>query len=290
MAGRADADPILMIAGPTASGKTALAIEEALRVGGEVISADSRQVYRGLDIGTAKPALEERGGVPHHFIDELDPDEPFSAGAFARAAEDRIADVLARGRVPIVAGGSTLYLRALRDGLASIPATDPAVRARLNADLERGGLPALLARLRNVDPETAARVDARNPARVVRALEVHESTGVPLSHFHAHPPAPPRFAYRVVLLDPPRDVLYARIDARVEVMMEAGLMEEVRGLLETGVSPDLAPLRTIGYAEVIAHLGGAYGLGETVSLIQRNTRRYAKRQRTYFQKLFVDLQ
>ena len=290
MAGRADADPILMIAGPTASGKTALAIEEALRVGGEVISADSRQVYRGLDIGTAKPALEERGGVPHHFIDELDPDEPFSAGAFARAAEDRIADVLARGRVPIVAGGSTLYLRALRDGLASIPATDPAVRARLNADLERGGLPALLARLRGVDPETAARVDARNPARIVRALEVHESTGVPLSHFHAHPPAPPRFAYRVMLLDPPRDVLYARIDARVEVMMEAGLMEEVRGLLETGVSPDLAPLRTIGYAEVIAHLGGAYGLGETVSLIQRNTRRYAKRQRTYFQKFVVDLQ
>ena len=281
--------PVPMVVGPTASGKTARAIALAHALGGEVVSADSRQVYAGLEIGAATPTLEEREGVPHHFLGELPLGTPFSAGAFARAAEARIAEVHARGRVAIVAGGSTLYLAALRDGLADLPAVPTEVRDRLAARLVNEGLPALVADIDRVDPALAARLDRKNPARVLRALEVVEATGTPLSVWQAAPPPPPRFRYAVEYLRPDRPALHARIDRRVAAMFAAGLVDEVRGLLAAGHSAALAPLRTIGYREVIAHLAEGRSLDETAEAIRQNTRRYARRQTTYFDK-FCGLQ
>jgi tRNA dimethylallyltransferase len=275
-----------MIVGPTASGKTGLAVEEALRVGGEVISADSRQVYRELRIGTARPSEAEMQGVPHHFVGDRSLRAPLSAGQFAREAEARIGDILAQGRVPIVAGGSTLYLKALRDGLAVLPEADPTIRAHLEARLDAEGLPALVAELEQRDPATAVSLDRQNPHRVLRALEVLLVTGTPISVLRARAGAAPRFRYRVMALNPPREALYTRINARVLAMNEAGLREEVQGLLDAGYSPEIAPLRTIGYAEVIAHLQGAFDWPTTLALIQRNTRHYARRQLTFFRKYF----
>ena len=279
---RTEKAPVVrMIVGPTASGKTGLAIDEALRMGGEVVSADSRCVYRGLDIGTAKPTAEEQRGVPHHFVDERDLGEAFSAGIFAREAEARISDVLARGRVPIVAGGSTLYLSALRDGLAEMPDVPPDVRERLNLRLAAEGLPALVDDLRRVDPALAARLDLRNPARVLRGLEVREASGTPLSVWQAHRPTP-RFRYDITLLAPPLDVLDARIDVRVLAMIEAGWVDEVTALLARGVSPELEPLRTIGYREITDVVRGRVSIEEAVLLVQTRTRQYARRQLRYF--------
>ena len=282
------ADPravVRMIVGPTASGKTRQAIDEALRVGGEVVSADSRCVYRGLDIGTAKPTDEEQQGVRHHFVDERDLGEPFSAGIFAHEAETRISEMLERGRTPIVAGGSTLYLSALRDGLAEMPDVPPSVRERLTARLETEGLPALVADLRHLDPALAARLDLRNPARVLRGLEVVTASGTPLSVWQARRPTP-RFRYDVTLLAPPLDVLDRRIDARVGAMVEAGWVGEVAGLLGRGVSPTLEPLRTIGYREMADVVQGRLSLAEAVELIQTRTRQYARRQLRYFRSRF----
>ena len=278
-----------MIVGPTASGKTARAVALAKALGGEVVSADSRQVYAGLVIGAATPTMDEREGVPHHFLGELPLGAPFSAGAFARAAEARIAEVHARGRVAVVAGGSTLYLAALRDGLAALADVPVEVRRRLAVRLAAEGLPALLAALDRADPALAARLDRQNPARVLRALEVFEATGTPLSAWQAAPPPPPRFRYAVEYLRPDRAALHARIDRRVTAMFAAGLVDEVRGLLATGHVATLAPLRTIGYREVIAHLAGEATLAATADVIRLHTRRYAKRQGTYFDK-FCGLQ
>jgi len=275
-----------MIVGPTASGKTALAVEDALRVGGEVISADSRQVYRELRIGTARPSEEEMRGVPHHFVGDRSLLTPISAGQFFREAEARMADILARGRVPIVAGGSTLYLKALRDGLSALPEAAPELRERLTRRLESEGLPSLVAELETLDPATATTLDRRNPSRVLRALEIVLTTGVPVSELRARRAVAPSYRYHVRHMNPPRDELYRRIDARVLKMADAGLREEVMGLLDAGYSPDLGPLRTIGYAEVIANLRGALDWPTTLSLIQSNTRHYARRQLTFFRKFF----
>lgn len=270
-----------MIVGPTASGKTRRAIEDALVAGGEVISADSRCVYRRLDIGTAKPTFEERQGVPHHFIDERDLGEPFSAGAFAREAEERMRALLDRGVTPIVAGGSTLYLDALRRGIVGVPPVPPEVRAALGAELNAHGLAPLVARLQAVDPDLASRLDLKNPARVLRGLEVFESSGTPLSVWQAQRRAP-AFAYDVTLLAPPLAVLDARIDTRVVEMVEAGWADEVRALLDAGVSPELEPLRTIGYREMTAYVQGETTMERATEDVQRRTRQYARRQLTYF--------
>lgn len=269
--------------GPTAVGKTALGLALAERLGGEIVSADSRQVYRQLSIGTAKPSAEERARVPHHFIDELDVSEPFSAGRFAEAAAARIEQILDRGRVPLVVGGSTLYIEALLHGLADIPATSAATRAHLTRRLEREGAAALFRELQELDPTSAATMDATKTQRVVRALEVYRDTGRPLSSFHARRPAV-RFPFAPVVLTRPREVLYQRIDRRVDRMLEAGLVEENRRLLGAGIPPSANPLRTIGYREPMAYLRGEIGYDEMVRRLKRNSRRYAKRQLTWFRR------
>ncbi len=277
------ASPILALIGPTAVGKTTLSLTLTERLGGEIVSADSRQVYRGLTIGTAKPSPEELARVPHHFIDELDLDEPFSAGRFAEAATERIEAILNRDKVPLVAGGSTLYLEALMHGLAEIPETTAATRDRLMARLRDEGSEVLYRELERLDPASAATMDATKTQRVVRALEVLHDTDRPLSYYHTHR-TPPRFRFTPVVLTRPRADLYERINRRVDQMLEAGLLDENRRLLDAGVSPSLNPLRTIGYREPLAHLRGEIEYDEMVRRLKQNTRRYAKRQLTWFRR------
>jgi tRNA dimethylallyltransferase len=274
-------------------GKTerSLALAEAL--GAEIVSADSRQVYRGLDVGTAKPSPAERARVPHHFVDARAPDAPWTAGQFAREAEGRIGEILGRGRVPLVVGGSTLYLDALVHGLADVPAAPPEVRAALMREAATPeGRARLVAELAAADPAAAATIDHANPQRLVRALEVLRATGQPPSAFQQERPRP-AYRWRVVVLTRPRETLYQRIDTRVDAMLAAGLVEENRRLLAEGHALDASPFRTIGYQEPLAYLRGEIGYDEMVRLLKQNTRRYAKRQLTWFRRhpgsLWVDL-
>ena len=282
---------IPVITGPTSVGKTELSINLSALLELEIISADSRQVYRELTIGVAKPDRDVLERIPHHFINERSITEPFSAGMFMSEALDRIAEVLDRGRIPLVTGGSTLYLRALRDGLADIPDIPPSVRAHIRRRLDQEGPEALYEALRQIDPHAAATMDATKTQRLARALEVYEATGIPLSRFH-ETQAPPPYAFRTIVLQRDREELYARIERRVDEMLAAGLVDEVRDLLEAGYDPGLNPLRTIGYQEPIAFLKGEITEDEMVRLIKQNTRRYAKRQETWFrgdpQAIFVD--
>jgi tRNA dimethylallyltransferase len=285
--------PFLALAGPTGVGKTERSLALAGALGAEIVSADSRQVFRRLDVGTAKPDPEARARVRHHFVDELDPGEPWSAGRFARAAEERIAGILARGCVPLVVGGSTLYLDALLHGLADVPAAPPELRAELGREAATAeGRARLVEELARADPAAAAAIDAANPRRLVRALEVLRATGRPASSFLAAAPLP-AYRWRVVVLTRPRADLYARIDARVDAMLAAGLVEENRRLLGAGLRPDTDPLRTIGYREPMAYLREEVGYEEMVRLLKQNTRRYAKRQLTWFRRwphaMWVDL-
>lgn len=278
-----DREPILILTGPTAVGKTAVSLDLAERHGAEIISADSRQIYRQLDIGTAKPTAEERTRVPHHFIDELDLDEPFSAGRFAEAANERIAQIYTRGRVPLVVGGSTLYIYALEHGLADIPEVPPEVRREMTRRLEREGADVLFRELQRVDPASAAMLDPTKTQRLVRALEVYHATGTPLSVYHEHQ-QPSAYRFRTLVLYRDRAELYQRINHRVDQMLDAGLLDEVRAVLDQGYKPTLNPLRTIGYQEPIAYLQGAIDRDEMVRLLKRNSRRYAKRQLTWFRR------
>lgn len=284
--------PVLVLTGPTAVGKTALSLPLAQRLGAEIVSADSRQVYRPLTIGTAKPGLAERALVPHHFVDELDLDEPFSAGIFARAAWQRIGELRAQGRDALVVGGSTLYLEALVHGLAEVPPTSEDTRRRLTERLEAEGPRVLYDELRAIDPAAAATLDPTKTQRLVRALEVFHDTGRPLSHYLRQRVRPP-WRFRVVVLTRPRADLYARINARVDEMLAAGLVDENRALLAAGYSQALNPLRTIGYQEPMAYLAGEIPYDEMVRQLKRNTRRYAKRQLTWFRRraeyIWIDL-
>jgi len=278
------ADRILTITGPTAVGKTKLSLEVAEQLNAEIISVDSRQVYEELSIGTAKPSPEARRRVPHHFIGERSLDQPFSAGAYAEAANDRIREVLARGRRPLVVGGATLYLHALQYGLADIPDVDDEVRNELNQRLESEGQEALYEELKQVDPKQAAETDPTKTQKVIRALEVYHGTGNTLSHYYENQPEPP-FDYVTVVLNRDREKLYDRINQRVDQMLDAGLLEEVREVMEIdGVQLDEPPLSTIGYREPIQHLRGDIDYDEMVRLVKRNTRRYAKRQLTWFRR------
>jgi tRNA dimethylallyltransferase len=274
--------PFLVLTGPTAVGKTGVSLELAERTGAEIVSADSRQVYRGLDIGTAKPSAEERARVRHHLVDELDVGEPWSAGRFAEAANGRIREILARGRVPLVVGGSTLYLEALVHGLAEVPPGDPEVRRALTAQVAADPV-ALFEELRRVDPQGAETLDPTKSQRLVRALEVFRTTGRPWSSFF-EARQPPPYRYRVVVLTREREELYRRIERRVDEMIERGLVEENRRLLEDGHRLDTNPLRTIGYQEPLAFLEGQISFEEMVRRLKRNTRRYAKRQLTWFRR------
>lgn len=279
-----DSGPLLTITGPTGVGKTDLSIKVAEQLNAEIVSADSRQVYRELTIGTAKPSPAARERVPHHFIGERSLHEPFSAGTYAEEANQRIRSIRERGRYPMVVGAATLYLHALQYGLADIPEVDDQVREWLNERLEEEGPEALYDELQEVDPTQAEKSDPTKTQRVIRALEVYHGTGKPLTYYHENQPEPP-FTFTTVVLNRDRDELYDRINDRVDRMLEAGLLDEVREVMEIdGVQLDEPPLSTIGYREPIQHLKGEIDYDEMVRLVKRNTRRYAKRQLTWFRR------
>ncbi len=269
----------ILLAGPTAVGKTAVAVAVAERVGGEVISADSMQVYRGLDIGTAKPTPDERARVRHHGVDVVGLESAFDAAAFVRMATDAVAEIGARGRVPILCGGTGLYLNAFLNGLGNSPAPDPVLRAAL----ESTPLPELLDELARHDAVTFDEIDPMNRRRVVRAVEVIRLTGRPFSSQRAAwPERAPALAGRSFGLTRDRADLIRRIDRRVDAMFAAGLVDETRALLGSGLSDNRTAQQAIGYRQVIEHLRGERGLRETVEQVKVRTRQFARRQMTWF--------
>jgi len=273
---------VAALVGATAVGKTAVALALAASLGAEIVNADSLQIYRELDIGTAKPSREERARIPHHLIDVADPPEPYDAARFCREGRAVLDDLARRGAPPLVVGGTGLYLKALVGGLFAEGEPAPGVRERVRQELASLGLPVLYARLLHLDPATASRLHPHDTYRIVRALEVMAATGKPLSEFiEAH-----RFQdmpYEVLKLGLmlPREELYRRIDLRVEVMLEAGWLDEVEGLLSR-YPPDLKPLQALGYRHLINYLTGRWSWDEALTLLARDTRRYAKRQLTWF--------
>lgn len=273
---------IAVIAGPTASGKTAVGIALAKALNGEIISADSRQIYRYMDIGTAKPTREEQAMVRHHVIDLVDPDGEYSAGQFARDAAAAIADIQARGKFPIVVGGAGLYLRALFDGFAPVPEVPIEIRQRLQEEaLENLG--ALYTRLQAVDPLWAGTIQPADVQRIVRGLEVYEATGRTLSAFQGQPrQRVGTWRTQWFGLDWPRETLYDRINRRAVQMLDLGLIEEVKGLVARGYAGETNALNTFGYKECLQVLNGALSLDDALFAIQQHTRRYAKRQLTWF--------
>jgi tRNA dimethylallyltransferase len=283
-AGPADeaAAPLIAVVGATGSGKTALAVELAVRLGGEIVNTDSLQVYRHLDIGTAKPTAEERARAVHHLLDVVDPDQPFSAADYVSRARAALARLAAEGRTAILCGGAGLYFRALTEGLADVPEIPAAVRGEVQARLARLGTPACHAELARLDPVRAARLHPNDTARVSRALEVVLATGEPLSGYHGRPPRAPARAILRVGLAWERAELYARLDRRVTAMLAAGWIDEVRRLLGMGFPAHLKPLRAIGYREIVEHLEGRRTADSLAPAIQQRTRNYAKRQLTWF--------
>lgn len=275
--------PIVLV-GPTATGKTAAAITLAQRLNGEIVNADSMQVYRGMDIGTAKPTWEERQQAVFHLLDLITPDQPFSVSAWKTLAEAAIADIARRGKRPIVCGGTGLYVRALLDdwSLAETPPA-PGLREALREELERRGAPALHAQLVKVDPESASRLHPNDSVRILRALEVYRLTGQTISDYQERDKrlATARPAIRLGLTME-RLELYARIEARVDTMLDMGFVDEVRRLLDKGYAPTLSPLKSLGYKEIVALLQGELDAATTCATIKQNTRRFAKRQQTWF--------
>lgn len=273
---------VLVIAGPTGIGKTTLALELAEHIPTEIISADSRQIYRHMDIGTAKPTPEMRRKVRHHFIDILNPDQEYSAGQFGQDARIIVEEIARRKKFPLVVGGSGLYIRALLEGFFQEDVKDKQIREQLMNRLHQEGTQPLYQELLRVDPAAAAKTHPNNPRRVIRALEVYYAAGKPLSQLQASRKDPASFPYRFLALNMPRKQLYQRINERVERMFEQGLVEEIRSLLKMGYSPELNALNSVGYKEVIAYLNKEMNLFECKELVKQNTRRFAKRQLTWF--------
>jgi tRNA dimethylallyltransferase len=272
--------PVLhIILGPTAVGKSDYAVAEALRVGSPVVSCDSRQFYREMRIGTARPSDAQLAAVPHYFIADRSVTEPCSAGAYELEALALLENLFREHDTVVMAGGSGLYIDALCNGLDDFPESDPALRATLSQRLREEGVAALRADLRVLDPETYATIDPANGQRIVRALEVTIATGRPYSSFKTRPSKERPFTIVKTGLTRPRPALYARIDARVDQMMAEGLLEEARNLLP---HRDLPALNTVGYKELFGYFDGEYDLAEAVRLIKRNTRHYAKKQLTYW--------
>lgn len=278
--------PLLVIAGPTGSGKTDTAVLAAQALDGEVITADSMQVYRRMDIGTAKPTPEERRGIPHHLIDVVDPDEDFSVAQYVAMADTLIADIHARGKTPIVAGGTGFYIHALIDRWEFPPQpADYSMRDRLRDEAEQSGPDVLYARLRAIDPATADRLHPNDLMRIIRALEVHALTGKPLSSFQYKPGTegrPGPYCPLLYGLTLPREPLYERLEARVHAQLRAGLLEEVQRLYEGGYGPELTAMKGITYRQLVGFLRGEYDFETAIELMVRDNRRYAKRQFTWF--------
>lgn len=278
---------ILVICGPTASGKTALAVELALRHHGEVVSADSMQIYRRMDIGTAKPTPEEMGGVPHHMLDVADPEEDFSVARYVDMAAKCVDDILSRGKLPILAGGTGLYIDSLLSGRTFAPfQPDSPLRGELEEQLRREGGAAMLARLAQVDPDSAARLHPNDEKRIVRALEVYQSTGKTITQHNLETRAiPPRYdALTLALAFEQREDMWSRIDRRVDQMMDQGLVDEVQGLLDSGVPAKCTAMQAIGYKEMAAALLSGGDVRSAAEEIQLRSRQYAKRQLTWFKR------
>lgn len=273
-----------IIVGPTASGKTAVAIELAKLLDGEIISADSRQIYRHLTIGTAKPSAGQRSAVKHHFVDCLPPDQEFNAGEFGEQGRKVIDEIFSRNRTPLVVGGSGLYVQSLIDGLFEGPGADKDFREILERRVARGELPLLIEELRNVDPVSAKRIDPTKPRRIIRALEVYHTTGKPLSQHHRESHVRTTFEPVLFGLAWDRKALYERINHRCEGMIAEGLLKEVDELERRGYSSSLNALNTVGYAEACAYRRGEIPFDEMMRLFKQNTRRYAKRQMTWFRR------
>ena len=274
---------LIAIVGATATGKTALSIQLAHALSGEIVNADSRQVYRGIDIGTAKPTASERASAPHHLIDVADPDEPCTLGLFLGMANAALDDIWSRGRQPIVVGGTGQYVWALLEGW-NVPRVPPdhELRARLEAIVAKYGPDALIRELLDVDPASAVNIDSRNVRRVIRAIEVTRATGRPFSAWQQK--VAPDFETTILGLRMERRALYARIDARVDAMLAAGLVDEVRALNSSGYSCDLPSLASIGYRQVCAHVRGELSLADATAQIKTETHRLARMQHTWFRE------
>jgi tRNA dimethylallyltransferase len=273
---------IVVVSGPTGVGKTKLAIELARELDGELVGADSVQVYRGFDIGSSKPTAAELGGIAHHLIDVREPDEPLDAASYAGLADLAIARIARRGRLPIVVGGTGLWLRALLRGLVELPPVDAVLRGQLEAEWDREGAVAMHERLARVDPISARAVHVNDKLRVVRALEVHQQTGKPLGSLRAeHALGAPRYRDFTVVMDSDRTQLAAKVRARTSAMLEAGLVTEVRGIVER-YGPEVRALQSVGYKQVLGHVLGGMGPPEMEREMNRATMIYARRQRTWW--------
>lgn len=268
---------LIAILGPTAVGKSALALKLAQELRGEIVSADSRLVYRGMDLGTAKPTIDEQRRVPHHLIDLVNPDESFTLAEYQPLAYAAIAQIHARGNVPLLVGGTGLYVRAVLEGL-SIPRVKPNLGRR--AELERRDAAALYARLQELDPLAAARIDPKNKRRVIRAIEVSESAGAPISALQKF--TAPNYHVLRIGLTMPREQLYARINARVDQMIAQGLIAEVQGLIDRGYSADLPSMSGLGYRQIAAYLQGKTARAAAIEILKRDTRRFVHHQYSWF--------
>ena len=276
--------PAIFLMGPTASGKTAMAVELVKRFPLEIISVDSALVYRGMDIGTARPEAAVLEAAPHRLIDIRDPSESYSAAEFREDALQAMADITKQGGIPLLVGGTFLYFRALQQGLSAMPAADPEIRARLEAEAQRDGWESLHARLAGVDPVAAARIHATDPQRIQRALEVYEISGLPISQFHAEgrSAALPYHVLKLALVPDDRALLHQRIESRFQTMLAAGFVDEVRRLYERAdLGPELPAMRAVGYRQIWAYLAGKIGFDEMVEQAIVATRQYAKRQLTW---------
>ena len=277
---------IITIAGPTASGKTALSIQLAKEMDGEIVSCDSMQVYKDMDIGTAKPTPEEQEGIPHHMLSVAEPWEDFSVSRYCAMADPIVEDILRRGKSPIIVGGTGLYMDALIRGNAFAPCPSTGRREELEALAASQGIEAVIERLRAVDPESAARLHPSDQKRIIRAMEVYLETGMTITeHNRKTQEIPPKYhPIRFALTDRQRQTLYDRIDRRVDTMVEAGLIEEIQGLLARGIPEKCTAMQAIGYKEFVAALHGACSLEEAAGQVKQSSRRYAKRQLTWFRR------
>ncbi len=275
--------PLVVVLGPTAVGKSRVAVQVAKHFGTEVLTADSRQVYRGMDLGTDKPSVDERQGVPHRLIDLADPDEAFNAGCYRRAALAELDRLYASKRLPLVGGGTGLYIRALVHGLCPAPQADQSLRAELKKLSEEQGRDRLYAELVKADPDAAARVHPNDEPKIIRALEVHRLTGLPMSAAHRqHGFREAPFTTLLIGLQRPKEELYRRIEERIDWQLAHGMVKETRSLLERGYGRHLGAMKGLGYRHVAAYAAGEYDEAEMVRLFKRDTRRFAKRQMTWF--------